>query len=159
LSVNGRHNLVDKMLSPDKYIRKAYGTILSGIGCPIYDMVVPKDKEILPLYVLITTQTKRPNFETQCGHDWDCTILLDIIATFQNGFADRAVVDDLETKILTAIDTWTFDKTEIAIQPFHVYNTEVDDSHDDFLTTPSKTIVRKLLRFRHFVGAVNNIVS
>lgn len=147
------------MVNPDSYIRKAYGQLLSGIGCPIYDMVVPKDKELLPLYVLISTQSKRPYETTKCGHDWDCTILLDIIATFQNGFADRAVVDDLETKILTAIDTWTFEQTDIAIPPFRVYNTEIDDSHDDFLNTPSKTIVRKLLRFRHFINSVNFVVS
>lgn len=147
------------MVNPDSYIRKAYGQLLSGIGCPIYDMVVPKDKELLPLYVLISTQSKRPYETTKCGHEWDCTILLDIIATFQNGFADRAVVDDLETKILTAIDTWTFEQTDIAIPPFRVYNTEIDDSHDDYLVTPSKTIVRKLLRFRHFINSVNFVVS
>lgn len=147
------------MVSPDKFIRKSYATLLNGVGCPIYDMVLPKSNDIPQLYVLISTQTKREYQETKCGHEWDCTILLDIIGNFENGFANRAIVDDVETKILTAIDTWTFNQTDIPIPPFKVYNTMIDDSHDDYLNTPAKTIIRKLLRFRHFIGVVNTFVS
>lgn len=142
------------MQSPDKFIRKAYLQLLANIGCPIYDMVLPKSETIPSTYVLITSQTKRPYEETKCGHEWDCTILLDIIAEFNHGFANRAVADDIETAILTAIDTWTFEQQQISIDPFTVYRTVVDDSHDLSLNTPTKTIVRKLLRFRHFLSTV-----
>jgi len=122
-------------------------------------MVLPKSESIPALYVLITTQTKREWATTKCGHEWDCGVLLDLIGNFQNGFVDRSVVDDIESRILTAIDTWTFTQTDITIPPFTVYNTMVDDSHDDFLSTPTGTIVRKLVRFRHFISAVNFVVS
>lgn len=148
------------MISPDKYIRKAYGQLLSGIGCPIYDMVLPKDVIPIPqIYVLVSTQTKRPYETTKCGHEWDTTILLDIIGVFENGYARRDLVDDVESAILSAIDTWTFEQTDIEIPPFRVYNTKVDDSHDDYLVTDTKTIVRKLLRFRHYINSVNFVVS
>lgn len=148
------------MVSPDKFIRKAYSINLANIGCPIYDMVVPKSVIPVPdIYVLITTQTKSPYQTTKCGHEWDCSVLLDIVCHFDQGFYNRIVIDDIETNILTAIDTWTFNKTDISIPPFRVYNTEIGDSHDMSLDTPTKTIARKLLRFRHFMGVVNTFAS
>lgn len=137
-----------------KYIRKAYIALLAG-ATPIYDMEVPKNVTPIPATrILISTQTDTQTNETKCGHDWDSTILLDVISEQQQGFVDRSVVDDIIEFILSRIDTFTLTGQDIAIAPFPVYYTKVDNITDLTLTTPTKTIVRKLIRFRHILGSV-----
>lgn len=145
------------MLSPDKYIRAKYFEYeVSTFTFYLFDFQVPEDFIPIPsTYVLMSTQTKQIANETKCGHGWNCSILLDIISEQQHGFLDRSIVDDIETEILTAIDTWTFIKTDIGIQPFIVYYTKVEDSRDLSVNTPTKTIVRKLLRISHILNAVD----
>lgn len=142
------------MLDPDEYVRKAYFGLLKGKGFGVYDMVLPKPVAIPSVYVLLGTQTSVEYSRTQCSHEWDCTILVEVIGEFENGLANRAAVDAVKRTIINLIDNWTFTQTDIAIPPFKVYNTFVEDAFDDFVATPTKTIVRKLIRFRHYLSSV-----
>lgn len=144
------------MVIPDKYIRKAYISLIniqlanSYLTCPIYDSVVPKDIDpIPPLRIILSTQTKKQANTTKCGHDWQCTILLDIIYEQNLGFVDKVIVETIEEVISNAID---LNPNDIAIPPFIVYNTQILDSHDMSLETQTKSINRKLVRYEHIVG-------
>jgi hypothetical protein len=139
------------MINPDKYIRKAYlGYIL---GTPIYDKEVPKNIDPIPKsYILITSQTKSQENTSKCGHDWNCTIVLDIVATFTQGYADTAMVDDIEESISNVID---LQQDQILIDAgFTVYNTQMLSSTDMTLDTKTQTIIRKIVRYGHQISGV-----
>lgn len=143
------------MTTPDKYIRKAYllaiaaQFVTDGITCPIYDMQVPKDTSpVPPLRLILSTQTKKQANTSKCGHDWNASILLDIIYEQQQGFTDRSVVDDVETSVNSAIDV----EEDIDCPPFTIYNTQILDTHDMSLQTPTKSITRRLVRIQHIMG-------
>lgn len=144
------------MVIPDKYIRKAYISLINiqlannYLTCPIYDSIIPKDiNPIPPLRIILSTQTKKQANTTKCGHDWLCTILLDIIYEQNLGFVDKVMVETIEEVISNAID---LNPIDIPIPPFFVYHTEILDSHDMSLQTQTKSINRKLVRYQHILG-------
>lgn len=130
------------MTNPDGFIRLAYLSL--GISVPIYVDEVPVNITVPANRVILSTQTKRSDSTSQCGHTWDCSILLDIICEQQRGFSNRDVVDNIEQEILSAVDTQDF-----GIPPFIVEYTNIQDAHSSNLETPTKTITRKLLRVTH----------
>lgn len=147
------------MLIPDTPIRAAYITALSGITSggnqvPIYDLQVPKNVIPVPkIRILLSTQTKQQWNTSKCGHNWVCSILLDIIYEQMQGYVDRNVVDDIEQQISDILD---LQHGDIGIAPFVVLNTQMLDAHDMSLQTATTTITRKLVRYQHILAGVYN---
>jgi hypothetical protein len=141
---------------PDKYIRQAYITAINAelsanyVTCAIFETEVPKDVIPIPATrMILSTQTKKQANTTKCGHDWNCTILVDIISEQNQGFSDKSITEDLEELVNNAID---ISPSDLLIPPFIVYNTQVLSSNDMGLETPTKTINRKVVRFQHILG-------
>lgn len=148
------------MTNPDPYIRQAYLTLFGGltigsINVPVYVDEVPISVTPIPkTRVLITTQTKQQTNDTKCGHEWNCSILLDIISEQQRGYLNRTIVDNIEQQISDLIDLWTLNETELMIPPFVCYYTKAADSHSIILDTPTTSIVRKLVRYTHRINGI-----
>lgn len=148
------------MVNPDKYIRKAYLIALANISSgslsvPVFDRRVPINTKPIPaLRIIISSQTKQTADETKCGHGWECTVLLDIIAEQNISYVNTAIVDDIEEQISNMIDLWQASKTELLIPPFKCYRTYFSDSHDIELETPTTTIIRKLIRYTHRINSI-----
>ncbi len=143
------------MLNPDKYIRAKYISLLSAVfngsvQVPVFDMRVPKNV-IAPTRIVITSQTKTQSDTTKCGHNWDCSITLDIINELPQGYASTVILDDIEEQISNLIDLQDGD---IDITPFICYNTHTGIPTDLSYETPTLSIGRKVLRFNHKVGGI-----
>jgi len=134
---------------PDKYVRKAFLTLLAGIGTPVYETKVPKSVQPPPAQrVLISTQNNSQHDTSKCGHLWYHSILLDIISENDNGFSQRDKVDDILDTINQIIDV----QADIAVDGFTLYNTQVVDIHDMDLDTATKFINRKLVRYQFLIA-------
>lgn len=142
------------MIIPDKYIRKSYVSLLSAlvigsVPVPVYDKLVPKSVIPVPAYrVIINSQTKTQANTSKAGHDWTCTIELDIIAEFSLGNANSALVDDIEQQINDLIDI----QEDIDCPPFTVWNTTVSNPAIITMETKAVSIIRKILRVTHTLG-------
>lgn len=136
--------------NPNKYIRKAYLTALSGVGVPVWDKRVPVDEIIPPVYVLIQGQTKTEIMRTKCDKSWQVVTNIDIYDRSNRGFADSSVMDDLEELITDALAPSV--QTDLAIPPFEVYNTFVESPEDSPQETVNETILHRVLRFRVILG-------
>lgn len=151
------------MVSPDKYIRKAYLNALSSItsgsiNIPVFDRRMPINIKPIPqTRIIISSQTKRSSSESKCGHGWECSMLLDIISEQNVSFVNMAVVDDIEEQINDQIDLWQASHREFYIPPFVCYYTRFSDSHDIELETPTTTIIRKLVRYTHRLNSLTTI--
>lgn len=138
------------MQNPDKFIRKAYLTLLTPIGLPIWDMQIPADVTVPSKYYLLQTQTKREKDRNKCDKLWDCTLSIDIYVRGTRGFADRSVIDDMEQAVTDLVQPDV--QSDIAIPPFVVYETIIEQPIDVNIQTPNETILHRVLRIRHFVG-------
>lgn len=138
---------------PDKYVRKAFLTLFSGIGTPMYETKVPKDiTPIPPQRVLLSTQTNTQHNTNKCGHNWSHSILLDIISEQPQGYSDKSIVEDIWQQINSVVDV----QSDISVEGFIIYNTQMIESHDIELDTPTKSINRKLVRYQFIMGGAPN---
>ncbi len=136
--------------NPNKYIRQAYITALSGLNIPVWDKGVPADVQTPATYILIQSQTKTETQRNKCDKDWQVSTSVDIYDRSQRGFADSSVLDDIEQQITDALSASVM--TDLAIPGFYVYNTFVDESVDAPQETPNETILHRALRFRVILG-------
>lgn len=151
------------MVNPDKYIRAKYIALLSTVTTPngsgvlpvpVYDMMVPLSVMPIPaIRIVITTQTKAQANTTKCGHDWTCSISMDIINEEQLGFANTAILDNIEEQISDLID---LNDGDIDLSPFMCYNTQTHTPTDLSYKTQTKSIGRKVLRYEHQVSGIYN---
>lgn len=149
------------MINPDKVIRAKYISLFTSVTTPaisgvqhvpVYDKLVPKSVVPIPATrIVITTQTKNQANTTKCGHDWATVITLDIINEQPQGFANTAILDDIEEQISDLIDLQNGD---VDFSPFTCYNTQVHTPTDLSYETPTKSIGRKVLRFEHLISGI-----
>lgn len=138
------------MKNPNIPIRQAIISLLSGGSVPAYYMQVPKSVTPNPsTYILLTTQTKKQVNTSKCGHDWQCSILFDIVDQQLQGFISGVTVDNIEQNISDALDLQNGD---ISLTGFTIYNTQIQDSHDIILDTKTHTINRRLVRYQFIVS-------
>lgn len=142
------------MIIPDKYIRLAIINLATGvIDTPIYETVIPKSVIPTPLtYILLSTQSKQQKNTSKCGHNWQCSIVLDICSNNQQGYSSKAVVEDIEQQLSDLIDL--SGRNDIAIPPFTVLNTQMLDSHDMSYETPTLTVSRKIVRYQFILQGI-----
>lgn len=151
------------MKNPDKFVRKAYlialsNVVMGSIPVPVYDKRVPINVKPIPTTrIILSSQTKRIDTETKCGHGWECSMLLDIISEQNISFVNTAIVDDIEEQISDLMDIWQAQGHEILIPPFVVYHTTFSDSHDIELETDTTTIIRKLVRYTHRLNSIADL--
>lgn len=145
------------MKNPDTFVRTAliaaFASITSGGNpVPVYDMQVPKNIIPVPMRrILLTTQTKSQADTSKCGHNWKCSILVDIVYEQPQGYIDRSITDDIEQQISDIVDLSTGD---LSIPPFKVLNTQMLDSHDMSLQTQTTSITRKLVRYQFMLQGI-----
>lgn len=149
------------MIIPDKYIRAKYISLLSTvttggasgvIPVPVFDMLVPKSTTPIPgIRIVITSQTKSQADTTKCGHNWLCSISLDIINEQYLGFASTVILDDIEEQISNLID---LQGADVDFTPFICYNTHVGTPVDMSYQTATQSIGRKVLRYEHLIGGI-----
>jgi len=137
--------------NPNKYIRKKYIQLLSGIGVPLYDKNLPSDIDTPKTYVLIQTQTKTEVNRTKCDKLWRSDTTIDIYTRDKRGAANSAILDDLEESITAQIAPDV--NTDIQFDNFKTYNTFTSQPQDAPMQTPQETILHRVLRFQHIVGA------
>lgn len=147
------------MVSPSKYIRKAYLQLLGGltsgsIPVTVFDRRIPISIPIPATRVIITSQTNAIARENKCGHSWECTIILDVVTEQDISFVNSAIVDDIEEQISNAIDTWTASGEDISIPPFTVYHTTFQSSTDFELEFDTTTTIRRVIRYVHILNGI-----
>lgn len=151
------------MKNPDETVRTKYISLFSTVTTPngsgvqvvpVFDKLVPKSVVPIPATrIVITTQTKNQANTTKCGHDWATVITLDIINEQSQGFANTAVLDDIEEQISDLIDLQNGD---VDFSPFICYNTQTHTPVDLSFETPTLSIGRKVLRYEHQLSGVLN---
>lgn len=136
------------MVNPNKHIRTAYRQVLSDIGVPVWSVKVPKNIKKPIKYVLITSQSKNETAKDKCGHEWLCTVTLNIFSIRNQGDSDLDILDDIEEKILSRIDD------EIPVDHFVVKSADLVESLDDTFDTASQSIERRIMIFEHWLNYV-----
>lgn len=137
------------LVSPDKFIRKAYLTALAGVGVPAYAGKVPISVTPIPQqYILLTTQTKQRTAVSKNGWEWNTQITIDIIYNGKKGFSQMDKVDDTEGKVIEAIENG------ISVEGFAVKSTELVNSQPLNAETDTQSIERRILIYEHWVCQV-----
>jgi hypothetical protein len=135
---------------PDTAVRVALISLFAGIGCPVYDEVVPKSVNPIPATrVLLSTQTDTQHSTSKCGHLWNHTILLDIVSEVAQGYSNKSVVDGIYNAINALVD---LSNGDISLDGFTIYNTQVINSHDMYWNGPVISTNRKLVRYQFIIG-------
>ena len=136
---------------PDKWIRKAIFDAIDGIVVdtyviPCYDTFVTSDvnSDTPSHYVLMTSQSNEVDKGNKCEYDWDSSILLDIITSYDlpGNPGSRLLADN----ILEAVKDATNDLTLDVASGLTIIN-QIDSFPNDISTTTKKeNIFRKFLR-------------
>jgi hypothetical protein len=147
------------MRNPNKYIKKAYKNLLDDMDIPLYDQRVPANIKIKPgdKYLLISGIGKSEADRTKCDNAYNVAFQLDIIVHGERGYVDTSVLDDLEEEITDRIFPSVKQDIDLSEDGFICYNTFLDQNVDLPIDTPTETILRRILRFRHVVGELELI--
>lgn len=136
-------------INPDKYIRKGLITSLSNEGYSnVFDKRVPTINNPQN-YIIISTQTKVENVDTKCGSKWDCSVLFDIVTRFDatGNLADRVQVNDLEEKVIVAMNNFEIDNFQI-LDKFLESSNDLDNLND------TENVFRQLVRYRFIINQI-----
>lgn len=137
------------LVSPDKFIRKAYITALAPIGIPVYGKKVPISvKPIPPQYIILSTQTKQRTAVSKNGWEWSTQITVDIVSQGAKGFSGTDKLDDIEGQVVDAIENG------ITVDGFYVKSTNLLNSQPLDTETDTQSIERRILIYEHWVCQV-----
>jgi hypothetical protein len=137
--------------NPNKYIKAKYLTLLAGIGFPVFDKRLPIGLSIPQTYALIQSQSKTETNRTKCDKLWRSETTIDIYTRALRGTADSSILDDVEESITDVLAPDV--QTDIQFDNFKTYNTFIMQPQDAPIDTPTETILHRVLRFQHIVGA------
>ncbi len=137
------------MLNPEKYVRIAYlQAIATQTAVPVWTKKVPKDVTVPKKYILITSQEKQ---RTEVGKDcweWLCQITIDVVFQGTLGYSDTDQVDDIEEKIITAIEAG------IDVPGFMVKSIDLVDTVNLDSDTENQSIERRVIIYQHWLCQV-----
>ncbi|MFA6087486.1 hypothetical protein [Mucilaginibacter sp.] len=136
------------LISPDKYIRKAYIEALANAGVPVYAKKVPIDKAIPQKYILLSTQTKQRTAVSKNGWEWNTQITIDMVFIGEKGISQTDKIDDLEGIVIEVIENG------ISVDGFAVKSTVLINSQPLDTETPKESIERRILIYEHWVCQV-----
>lgn len=136
------------LISPDKYIRKAYIEALANAGVPVYAKKIPIDKNIPQKCILLSTQTKQRTAISKNGWEWNTQITVDIVFVGAKGVSQTDKVDDVEGAVIDAIESG------ITVDGFAVKSTDLISSQPLDSETPTQSIERRILIYEHWLCQV-----
>lgn len=136
------------LISPDKYIRKAYIIALANAGVPVYAKKVPISATIPQKYILLSTQTKQRTAVSKNGWEWNTQITVDIVFAGTKGISQGDKVDDVEGIVIEAIENG------ITVDGFNVKSTILLNSQPLDTETPTQSIERRILIYEHWLCQV-----
>lgn len=131
--------------------RKAYNTLISGLGYTVYDSKAP-DNAIYP-FVILGSQTSQSE-NTKTSFDNRVTINIDVNHSFDDGFGSRKPLDIIVDAILTALLP-SPSETPITITGFNIYSTKkIIDFDFDPIVNDTQTIYRRVITIEHLLEQV-----
>jgi len=132
-------------------VRKAYNTLISGLGYTVYDFKAP-DIASYPFVILGSQTSQSDNTKTNFGNR--VTINLDINYSFDDGFGSRKPLDLMVDAILTALIPVP-SETPITVTGFNVYSTKkIIDFDFDPNVNDEQTIYRRTITIEHLLEQV-----
>ena len=132
-------------------VRKAYSTLIDGLGYTVFDSKAP-DNASYP-FVILGSQTSQSE-NTKTSFDNRVTINLDINYSFDDGFGSRKPLDLIVDAILTALIS-TPGETSILITGFNIYSTKkIIDFDFDPNVNDEQTIYRRVITIEHLLEQV-----
>lgn len=131
--------------------RKAYNTLISGLGYTVYDSKAP-DNASYP-FVILGSQTSQSE-NTKTSFDNRVTINLDINYSFDDGFGSRKPLDLIVDAILTALLP-SPSETPITITGFNIYSTKkIIDFDFEPTVNDTQTIFRRVITIEHLLEQI-----
>ncbi len=129
-------------------VRKAYNTLISGLGYMVYDFKAP-DNAVYP-YVILGSQTSQSE-NTKSSFDNRVTINIDINYSFDDGFGSRKPLDLMVDAILTAAMPQV-GVSGVSVTGFTVYSTKkVIDFDFEPNVSDTQTIYRRTITIEHLL--------
>ena len=141
---------------PDKFIRKAVSEavnnlVVDGLEIPIYDTNVTQtvNTDTPQHYILMTTQTNDVDRDNKCEHNWESSILLDIITSYDlpGNPGSRVLADDILNEVRNATLNLILDPTS----GLKIINETMTFPADLSTITVNESIFRKFLRLELYV--------
>lgn len=137
------------LISPDKFIRKAYKTAFAPVNLPVYGKIVPVNVKPIPQkYIILGTQTKQRTAISKNGWEWLTQITVDIVFQGAKGFSETDKLDDIEGQIIDIIENG------ITIDGFYLKSTNLISSQPLDVETDTQSIERRILIYEHWVCQV-----
>lgn len=131
--------------------RKAYNTLISGLGFSVYDSKAP-DNASYP-FVILGSQTSNSE-NTKTSFDNRVTINIDINYSFDDGFGSRKPLDLIVNSILEALIP-SPGQTSISITGFNIYSTKkIIDFDFDPNVNDTQTIYRRVITIEHLLEQI-----
>ena len=140
------------MKNPSNALRSAYfqalngNVTVNGSAIKVYNKVL--DDNTGNFYIWITAETgKKVPDKTHKLREH--TLLIDIVTKFGPYEGSNETANDIQEQVSELIDNGT----ELSLgAEYQSILTVEEDSHDIDLQTPSETIIRKLIRYRHLIN-------
>lgn len=137
------------MVNPDKYIRTAYVNLCAQF-LPTWEMGIPKTVTMPPMYALITNQTRNETERNKDGHEWLCTVTIDLNSVQPAGYFGSDELDDIEQSIMNVIEG------DLLVVPgFMVKETRLVQSQPLSGTNSTVSITRKVFTYEHWLDNVD----
>jgi hypothetical protein len=129
-------------------LRKAYYSLISGLGYDCYDTKVPNN--VNKPYIILGTQTSVEE-STKNTFNYRCSITLDIYSGFTDFYSSRKGLDTIVNNILTALIT-SPGNCSFTLTDFDIFGTKkVIDNDFDPIVTDTQTIFRKVIIIEHLL--------
>jgi hypothetical protein len=132
-------------------VRKAYYTLLNGLGYTVFDSKAP-DTANKP-YIILGSQTSNSE-NTKTSFDNRVTINIDIVMAYIDGFGGRKDLDLIVDNILDAAIPQA-GQSGLTITSFNIVSTKklTDYSFEPLIQT-AQTIYRKVIIIEHLLEQV-----
>lgn len=139
------------MKNPDKYIRTAYVNLCKQFNPNTWEAGVPINFTPIPtFYILITSQTRNETEVCKDGHEWLCTITVDLNRVQPVGYYGSAPLDDLEEQIVNVIEN-----DQLVVQGFIIKETRLVQSQPLVDSNKTQTITRKVFTYQHWLNNID----
>ena len=132
-------------------VRKAYFTLLSGLGYTVFDSKAP-DTAIKP-YIILGSQTANSE-NTKTSFDNRVTINIDIVTSYIDGFGGRKDLDLIVDNVLQAAIPQA-GQSGVTVTGFNIVSTKkLTDYSFEPLVQIAQTIYRKVIIIEHLLEQV-----
>jgi len=132
-------------------VRKAYNTLISGLGYTVYDFKAP-DNAVFP-YIILGSQTSQSE-STKSSFDNRVTINIDVVTSFDDSYGSRKPLDLIIDTILTAAMPQV-GVSGVTVTGFLIYSTKkVIDFDFEPIVSDTQTIYRRVITIEHLLEQI-----